>query len=191
MAINKEIYILAGLKHPSIMKLFEVIDTTKKCNLIMELCEGSTLLSYIRKTPHKQLSEADAKPIMRQIVSAVVHMHSLNIVHRDLKVENILIDDSDGQIKIKLIDFGFATVCQPGKKLDLYCGTPCYMDPDLIRNRNYRGQAADVWAIGVIIYLIITGQVPFFGKDENELRSNIARCQLGAPNQLKMMSKPL
>ena len=132
MAVHREIYILAGLQHPNIMRLFEVIDSPSKCHLVMELCHGKNLYQFIRqkKSPKHYLTESEAIPIFRQIVSAVAYMHGLGLVHRDLKLENILINDLASNV-IKIIDFGFATNCQPGSKLSMYCGTPCYMDPDL------------------------------------------------------------
>ena len=90
-------------------------------------------------------------------------MHSLGIVHRDLKLENILINDVGGMNLIKIIDFGFATMCQEDTKLSLYCGTLYYMDPDLAKERKYYGQAGDVWALGIVLFLLITGDAPFGG----------------------------
>ena len=111
MAIHREIYILAGLNHPNIMRLFEVIDSPSKCHLVMELCLGKNLYHFIRKKPGKCLNESETIPIFRQIVSSVAYMHNLGLVHRDLKLENILINDAGGLNEIKIIDFGFATNC--------------------------------------------------------------------------------
>ena len=170
MAIHREIYILAGMEHPNIMRLFEVLDNSLRCHLVMEYCNGKNLHQFIRsKKPKKHITEAEAKPIFRQIVSAVAYMHDLGLVHRDLKLENILINDFAGLNEIKLIDFGFATNCQEGHKLSMFCGTPCYMDPDLVNHRKYNGQAVDIWALGVILYLLITGGVPFWGENEKTL----------------------
>ena len=111
MAIHREIYILAGLEHPNVMKLFEVIDSNAKCHLVMELCHGRNLYHTIKKRQNRCLKEEEAIPIFRQIVSAVIYMHSLGLVHRDLKLENILFDENAKENQIKLIDFGFATNC--------------------------------------------------------------------------------
>ena len=93
-------------------------------------------------------------------------MHSVDIVHRDLKLDNILIN-SNG--KIKLIDFGFATKCKINERLTAYCGTPHYMDPDLAKKNPYIGGAADVWALGVILFVLLTGKLPFFAEFEADL----------------------
>lgn len=111
MAIHREIYILAGMEHPNIMQLHEVIDSPSKCHLVMELCQGRNLYHFIKKKPMKYLTEDEAIPVFRQIVSSVNYMHLKGLVHRDLKLENILIQDFGGLNEIKLIDFGFATNC--------------------------------------------------------------------------------
>ena len=118
MAIHREIYILAGLEHPNIMKLFEVIDTKTHVNLVTEYCHGGNLLDYLKRHGQKgkigkntfysnYLSEGRAKNIFRQIVSAISYMHGLGLVHRDLRIENIIINEKN--YEIKFIDFGFAT----------------------------------------------------------------------------------
>jgi len=116
-AIHREIYILAGMRHPNIMKLFEVLDTPSKCHLVLELCKGRNLYNYIKKRPFQCLSETDAAPIFRQIVSSIAYMHDLGLVHRDLKLEHILINDSSKMNEIKIIDFGFAVNCKANEKL--------------------------------------------------------------------------
>ena len=107
-------------------------------------------------------------------------------MHRDLKLENILINDTGDINQIKLIDFGFATKCKAGGKLTTYCGTPCYMDPDLTRQKKYSGQAVDIWALGVILYQLLTGTVPFWGETEQEMFRKIQSGKFNYPS-----SKPL
>lgn len=190
MAIHREIYILAGMQHQNIMKLFEVLDQTSKCHLVMELCHGRNLYHYIKKRPSKCLTEQEAIPIFRQIVSAVAYMHGNGLVHRDLKLENILINEKQGGANdIKIIDFGFATNCQAGHKLSLFCGTPCYMDPDLVKQRKYSGQGVDVWALGVILFLLVTGGVPFWGENETELFRRISAAKYSLPIKTRPYSK--
>ena len=106
-------------------------------------------------------------------------MHSVNIIHRDLKLENILIDDN---FDVKIIDFGFATVCKSYKKLDLMCGTPCYMDPDIVQEKLYLGQPVDVWALGVILYYLVTGKWPFYSDDQDELYAKIVKGKWSFPD---------
>lgn len=128
------------MNHKGIMRLFEVIDNPTRCHLVMELCQGKNLYQFIRrKLPKYCLTESGAIPVFKQIVQAVNYMHKLGMVHRDLKLENILINDTDNSNEVKIIDFGFATNCKMGSKLSAYCGTPCYMDPDLTKKRKYSG----------------------------------------------------
>jgi serine/threonine protein kinase len=133
--LHREISVLATLKHPNVMTLYEVIDSRTHVHLVMELCQGTNLFHTIKKRkPDQRLPEPEAAQIFRQIVSAVDFMHNFNVVHRDLKLDNILTNvDSEGNHVIKLIDFGFATGCQQDEKLTNVCGTPHYMDPDLVR----------------------------------------------------------
>lgn len=118
------------------MTLFEVIDTRTNVNLVMELCQGKSLYHYIKKKPGLKLQESECCTIFRQVVDAIAYLHQNNIVHRDLKLDNILIDDKKN---IKLIDFGFSVICSPDQKLNLFCGTPHYMDPDIARKKDYFG----------------------------------------------------
>jgi len=139
-ALHSEIYFLAILEHPSIMRLYEVIDNRTQVHLVMELCTGKNLFHHLRKRkPIHRLYEPEAAKIFIQIASAVAYMHSCNIVHRDLKLENVLINEENNENQVKIIDFGFATQCKKDQKLSLPCGTHHYMDPDLIRKRDYFG----------------------------------------------------
>lgn len=133
MAIHREIYILAGLNHPNIMKLFEVIDTRTHVNLIMQLCSGPNLLDYQKRFGEKlkfahnkvwtvMMSEEIVKPLFKQLVSAIDYMHKLGLVHRDLRIENIIINEMTKEVKF--IDFGFATSFQANKQLQMIGGTP-------------------------------------------------------------------
>jgi serine/threonine protein kinase len=159
------------------MRLYEVIDTRTHVHLVMELCHGKSLHHFVKKKkPDSRISEPEAAPIFRQIVSAVAYMHSLEIIHRDLKLDNVLIND---QNEIKLIDFGFSSSCAPGEKLTSSCGTPQYMCPDLIKKSSsgHDGQASDVWAVGIILYLLVTGKLPFTAEFEADLTRRICAAK--------------
>lgn len=109
--------------------------------------------------------------MFRQIAEAVAYLHGEKIVHRDLKLENILID---AEKHIKLIDFGFSTFVRSDKKLAFTCGTPPYMSPELALKKDYSGPAADVWALGVILFIMLTGKLPFYGDFEDDLYRRIS-----------------
>ena len=133
LALHREIYVLANLRHPNIMRLYEVVDSRTHVHLVMELCFGKNLYHSIKKRkPLQRLPELEAAGVFRQIVSAVAYMHKINVVHRDLKLDNVLINEQKGN-DIKIIDFGFATACGKEEKLSMQCGTPQYMCPDLAK----------------------------------------------------------
>lgn len=123
---------LANLRHDNIMRLYEVIDTRTQVHLVMELCGGKNLYHHIKRRPLQRLPEVEAAWIFYQIINAVAFMHEINIVHRDLKLDNILIDENSDDL-IKLIDFGFATACNKDQKIVVQCGTTHYMCPDLVK----------------------------------------------------------
>jgi MAP/microtubule affinity-regulating kinase len=160
-SLHREIYMLANLRHENVMRLYEVVDCRTQVHLVMELCGGRNLYHHIKRRPQQRLPEKEAAFVYRQIISAMAYMHSINVVHRDMKLDNILIDDNDHD-KIKLIDFGFATACGPDEKLGVQCGTTHYMCPDLCKRSPVNFQAADVWACGVILFILIVGKMPFF-----------------------------
>jgi serine/threonine protein kinase len=124
--------------------------------------------------PGQRIHDEDhVKLIFKQIVDAVDHLHSMQIVHRDLKLENVLIDRATN--KTKLIDFGFATKVKAVNhtKLPFNCGTPVYMCPDLAAKRDHLGGPSDVWALGVILFILLTGKLPFFGSFEDDITRKI------------------
>eukprot|EP01104_Vermistella_antarctica_P009774 TRINITY_DN2544_c0_g4_i1.p1 TRINITY_DN2544_c0_g4~~TRINITY_DN2544_c0_g4_i1.p1 ORF type:complete len:1366 (+),score=288.05 TRINITY_DN2544_c0_g4_i1:1112-5209(+) len=154
--LKREITILQLLRHPNIIKLYEVTENDGVIYIFMELAKGGELFEQI--AARGKLSEKEARKLMRQICSAVEYCHANLVVHRDLKLENLLID-SDGNIKV--IDFGFSTYLVPGHLLSTKCGSPHYCAPEVIMCDSYVGPAADVYSMGVILYAIVCGYLPF------------------------------
>lgn len=188
-ALRREIFTLAMLDHKNIMSLHEVVDSRTNVHLIMELCEGKSLYHLIKKSNESKepgLPEDVVHKIFLQLAEAVAYMHSHSIVHRDLKLENILINP---QGEVKIIDFGFAVKCKQGDKLSSYCGTPHYMDPDLVKKHPYSGQGADVWALGVILYILLTGKLPFFAEFEADLFRKIQGAKYQYPRNYRQGSQ--
>lgn len=116
------------------------------------------------------MAEDNCKFFFRQIAEAMRYMHSNLICHRDLKLENILVSDKQ---KIKIIDFGFGIRTPEDVNLKIFCGTSSYMAPEIVRKQEYNGFKADVWALGVVLHVMLTGRFPFVGKTEKELFSRI------------------
>ena len=127
----------------------------------MELCGSKTLSKYAKKKPNKRLSEQEACYIFRQVCEGIHHMHSNKICHRDLKLTNVVIDS---HCNVKVVDFGFATDSEAVQ--NMYCGTPSYMSPEIVLRKTYFGKPVDVWALGVVLFKLLTGIYPFGGNKE-------------------------
>ncbi|XP_076832404.1 MAP/microtubule affinity-regulating kinase 4 isoform X2 [Brachyhypopomus gauderio] len=172
----REVRIMKGLNHPNIVQLFEVIETEKTLYLIMEYASGGEVFDYL--VAHGRMKEKEARAKFRQIVSAVHYCHQKNIVHRDLKAENLLLD-ADSNIKIA--DFGFSNEFTAGSKLDTFCGSPPYAAPELFQGKKYDGPEVDVWSLGVILYTLVSGSLPFDGQNLKELRERVLRGKYRVP----------
>ena len=117
--------------------------------------------------------EITARRIFKQVAEAVNYLHSINTVHRDIKLDNILIEE--GTRMVKLIDFGFSVVVANHQRLKIFCGTPSYMSPEIVRKHEYDGKPVDMWALGVLLYVMLTGTFPFRGVSEQDLYQKIQR----------------
>jgi serine/threonine protein kinase len=154
----RESQILVKLNHPNIVKLYKVIETNEKMNLVMEHIEGPSLMSYIEQ--HKRLSETESRRLFLQMASALNYCHSLSICHRDIKCKNIMIDTKAGNI-LKLIDFGLSNWTSETKFCNTFCGTPAFAAPEMILGKQYRGPEVDVWSAGIVLYTMLTARFPF------------------------------
>jgi calcium-dependent protein kinase len=172
LAINKEINILKNLDHPNIIKVYEFYSSEKYVYIINELCTGGELFDKIVDVKH--FSESVACNIMRQLLSAIAYCHEKGVIHRDLKPENILIESSEEKNKdffnIKVIDFGTCEILKK-KKLTEQIGTSFYIAPEVLKN-GYN-EKCDLWSCGVILYILLCGSPPFYGKNEKEIFKKI------------------
>ncbi len=189
-AVSREIVCMQKLEHPNIVKLFEHFETSKEIYLVQEYVNGVSLYQYIKsKTQKRILPEEQARFFFKQLCESIKHLHSQNICHRDLKLENILIDDRNN---VKLIDFGFSLLCSSlDQKLKIFCGTPSYMAPEIVQKKEYNGFLTDIWSLGIILFVILSGTYPFKGQNERDLFSKISRGLFHMPETIPYEGKRL
>ena len=183
---QNEIKILSMVDHPNIVRLFEVIEDDKYFNLLQELCTGGELLEKMQRT---QLKEKQIAKIFNQIMSAVAYCHEKGIAHRDLKLENILFASEAPDSPIKIIDFGFSVLLGKKdkdkdsndlkkfgfKRMKSKVGTLYYISPEIIKG-NY-DEKCDIWACGVILYILLCGYPPFTGNSDKEVYNIISQVK--------------
>ena len=186
--VKREISILKKMDHNNIIKLYYALDEKRQIFLIMEYIGHMSLHSYLKSKPGRRLDEKEAKKLFFQIVQAVNYCHAKNIVHRDIKLENILLDEN---MTIKVIDFGFSITIPASKKLNIFCGTPSYMAPEIVNKTLYNGHATDVWALGILMYVLLHGNFPFKGIDDKDLFRKISKGKFDMNENLSKECKGL
>ena len=175
--ILREIEILKKLNHPNIVKLYDTIISDKNILLIQELVNGISLRDFYNNEIRNQKNISEKKYkiltlIFKQIFSAFDYIHKKNIFHRDIKLENILLTKN---YEIKIIDFGFGLYNPRNYLQKFFCGTPNYMAPEIIMKKEYDGQKADMWSLGILLYKLFCADFPFKGKDEKDLYRHIIK----------------
>ncbi|XP_055642446.1 testis-specific serine/threonine-protein kinase 3-like isoform X2 [Toxorhynchites rutilus septentrionalis] len=179
--LPREIDLVRGLRHTNLIRFFECIETTMRFYIVMEYAENGSLLQLIRK--EKSLSEERAKSYFKQLIDAVEYIHSVGVVHRDIKCENIVFDQ---RFTLKLIDFGFARgnmkPLVSGEKMKpilskTFCGSHAYASPEILKSIPYQPQLSDIWAVGVVLYTMVFGRLPF--ANENNVSLLIKQVSAG------------
>ncbi|CAD8067892.1 unnamed protein product [Paramecium primaurelia] len=170
----QEMNILKDLDHPNIVKLCELFQDEKYYYLVTEYLQGGELFDRIQKA--KTFSEKDAAHIMRQILSGVAYCHTKQIVHRDLKPENIVFTSKDEDAQLKIIDFGTSRRFESNKKMTKRLGTPYYIAPEVLLKQY--NEKCDVWSCGVILFILLAGYPPFYGKKEVDIYQKIVKAHV-------------
>lgn len=166
--IYEEMAILKKTRHINICRLYDTFETDDHVMFVMELCSGGDLLNYVRK--RRKLTDEQSRYIFSQILGGLYHCHAQGIIHRDIKLDNILLDD---QGVVKIGDFGVSKFVQPYEVMKEQCGTPAYIAPEILIDDGYKGYGADVWSSGVVLYAMLYGVVPFKSQDQYELHKMI------------------
>eukprot|EP00127_Corallochytrium_limacisporum_P001850 Clim_evm5s88 gene=Clim_evmTU5s88 len=174
--IPQEVRCMKIMRHRNIVRLYEVVDTPNYLFLILELAGGGDLYDYI--TEKGSLSERRARRYFRQVLSAVAYCHRNRIVHRDLKPENFLLVDG----RVKVTDFGFSNEVAPDKHMETMCGSLAYSAPEILLGDAYDGPAADMWSLGVCLYFMLTGALPFDDANQSEQLTKIMDAKYEPPS---------
>ncbi|XP_059048377.1 uncharacterized protein LOC131843700 isoform X2 [Achroia grisella] len=167
--IRREVQIMSSVRHPNIVHIYEVFENSEKMILVMEYCSGGELYDYLSQK--KVLQEDEARRLFRQIATAVYYCHIHKICHRDLKLENVLLDDTGSA---KIADFGLSNVFKETSLLSTFCGSPLYASPEIVKGTPYIGPEVDCWSLGVLLYTLVYGAMPFDGSNFKRLVRQIS-----------------
>ncbi|KAF4516779.1 hypothetical protein B566_EDAN004618 [Ephemera danica] len=197
--IRREIQIMSSVRHPNIIHIYEVFENREKMVLVMEYAAGGELYDYLSE--RKVLAEIEARRIFRQIATAVYYCHKVSsklvfkscvihcsccfapqhkICHRDLKLENILLDETGNA---KIADFGLSNVFDDRRLLSTFCGSPLYASPEIVKGTPYHGPEVDCWSLGVLLYTLVYGAMPFDGSNFKKLVKQISQGDYFEPKK--------
>ena len=186
---RREIEIMYKIHHPNVVRLFSHFEDDNYCYFIMEYISKGNIYNLIPKDKTKKLSAQVVASIMKDVISAVYFLHNMHppIIHRDIKPENVLL--AEGRVA-KLTDFGWSNYMQGDEKRTTVCGTPIYLAPEII-NETGHDERVDIWCIGVLLFELCTGNVPFMGNDIDTLKANIRHMKIAWPRDISADAKNL
>lgn len=184
--VFQEVYLLKKIKHSNVIRLLEVFESSKHLLMVMEYAGGGDLLRLIKRK--SKLQESDAKFIFKQIAYGLAHIHCRSVIHRDIKLDNILLDCEKG---VKICDFGVSKIIKKGQFIQEQCGTPAYLAPEIIIDKGYEGFFVDIWSLGVLLYAMLCGTVPFKAQNLEDLHKLILKGDFTFPNELTKEAQAL
>ncbi|XP_050071745.1 mucin-19 [Anopheles maculipalpis] len=176
--IRREVQIMSSVYHPNIIHIYEVFENREKMILVMEFAAGGELYDYLSE--RKVLAEEEARRIFRQVSTAIYYCHKHKICHRDLKLENILLDENGNA---KIADFGLSNVFDEQRLLATFCGSPLYASPEIVKGTPYQGPEVDCWSLGVLLYTLVYGAMPFDGANFKRLVKQISQGDYFEPKK--------
>jgi len=176
---EQELRVLQTFEHPNIVKIEDIIYEEELIFVIMEYCERGELFSHIIE--YGCLTEIQIIRLFKQIVDGVAYIHGKDVAHRDLKPENILLDAS---LNVKLADFGLCHEAHSQKLLTTPCGSPYYAPPEIIANISYDGKKSDMWSLGVVLFTMATGSLPWTETNQRALLEQIVRAEYSVPEYI-------
>jgi len=185
---ENEMVALKKVHHTNVVKVLECFQEkrTRVDVVVMEYAEGGDLYEKILRQESCRFQEAQARKYFRQILVALDYLHKSNIVHRDLKLENVLLDADDN---IKIADFGFSKIVRPGQLLDTFCGSPMYAAPEVIKNEQYEGTPADIWSLGIILFILVVGRMPWHRTDNKIDAAELLNARLKFPDHIALSAE--
>merc|ERR1712137_386300 len=177
--IAEELAILEKVRHPYVIELVEVFETQEHLYVITELVTGGELFDRI--VQKGTFTERDAADLIRKVVEGLAYLHDMDIIHRDLKPENLLLKSKDNDTEVKIADFGLAKVLGAAAMTQTACGTPSYVAPEVLKSDNGYDTAVDMWSVGVITYILLSGFPPFYNQNMPLLFESILLCDFDYP----------
>ena len=179
LKVFQEVHLMRKINHQNVVRLLEVFETHRFYMIVLEYADNGDLLKMIKSK--FKIPEKEAKPLFTQIVHGLLACHSKNIIHRDIKLDNILLTK---ELRVKICDFGVSRTVKDQEVINEQCGTPAYLAPEIIINRGYVGKYVDIWSLGVLLYAMLSGTVPFKAQTLNELHKLILLGSYNMPEHL-------
>ena len=180
-SLESEIAILQHTRHANIIRLHDIIKEPEQTYLVLELCTGGDLSQYIRK--RRRVPEGEARRLARQLCGGLRALRQANLVHRDLKPQNLLLDGEGDDLRLIIADFGFARYVSPHGMAETLCGSPLYMAPEILRFQKYDAKA-DLWSVGAVLFELVVGRTPYTGQNHVQLLRNIEAQDVKLPQSL-------